>query len=64
MNYRLFLKKGSDQLIVTLYSLPIYPSVHNQLIRTFFEAWTLYGLKQKKKCNFRRKQIWRDAMNY
>ena len=48
MNYRLFLKKGSDQLIVTLYSLPIYPSVHNQLIRTFFEAWTLYGLKQKK----------------
>ena len=32
------LKNGSNQLIVTLYTLSIYPSVHKQLIRTFFEA--------------------------
>ena len=36
--YRLFLKNGSDQLIVTLYTLFLYPSVHKQLIRTLFEA--------------------------
>ena len=32
--YRLSLEKDSDQLIVALYTLSIYPSVHNQLIRT------------------------------
>ena len=32
------LEKGSDMLSLTLYTLSIYPSVHNQLIRTLFEA--------------------------
>ena len=27
-----------DQLILTLYTLSIYPSLHNQLIRTLFEG--------------------------
>ena len=36
------LEKGSDHLIVTLYTLAIYPSVHNLLIRTFFEARPLF----------------------
>ena len=36
--YRLSLENGSDQLIVTLYTLSIYTSVHKQLIRTIFEA--------------------------
>ena len=31
-------EKGSDQLIVTLLTLSIHPFVHNQLIRTLFEA--------------------------
>ena len=34
--------KGSDQLIVTLYTLPSYPFIHNQLIRTLFEAFLLF----------------------
>ena len=29
---------GSDQLIVTLFTLSVYPSVHNQLIRTIFKG--------------------------
>ena len=38
--YNVCLEKGSDQLIGTLsiYILSNYPFVHNQLIRTFFEA--------------------------
>ena len=39
--YIVWLKKGterSDQLFVTLYTLYIYPTIHNQLIRTLFEA--------------------------
>ena len=39
--YNVCLKKGLGQLIVHyihMYLLSIYPSVHNQLIRTFFEA--------------------------
>ena len=31
-------EKGSDQLIVTLYTLSLYPSVHNQLIRPLYES--------------------------
>ena len=38
MCYRPSLEKGSDQLIVTLYTLSTYPSVKNQLILTLFEA--------------------------
>ena len=34
MRYRPSREKGSDQLILTLYTLSIYPTVHNQLIRT------------------------------
>ena len=30
--------KWLDELIVTLYKLNIYPSVHKQLIRTFFRG--------------------------
>ena len=37
-SYNVCLETGSDQLIVTLYALSIYPSVHNQLIRTLSEA--------------------------
>ena len=36
--YNVCHEKGSDQLIVPLYTLSIYLSVHNQLIRTLFEA--------------------------
>ena len=36
--YRLYLENGLDQLIVTLYKLSIYPSVHKQLIRTLLKA--------------------------
>ena len=36
------LKSGSNQLIVTLYILSIYPSVHNQQIRTIFEGRYVY----------------------
>ena len=32
------LRNGSDQLIVTLYTLSIHTSVHKQLTRTLFEA--------------------------
>ena len=35
--YQPSLEKGLDQLIVTLYTLSIYPSVHKQLIWTLFE---------------------------
>ena len=41
VSYRPSLKKGSNQLIVTLYTLTIYSSVHKQLIRFIFEARTL-----------------------
>ena len=36
--YSLCLEKNLDHLIVTLYTLSIYPSVLNQLIRTLFNA--------------------------
>ena len=36
--HRLCLGNGSGQPIVTLYTLSIYPSVNNQLIRTIFAA--------------------------
>ena len=29
---------GSDQLILTLFTLSVYPSVHNQLIQTIFKG--------------------------
>ena len=38
ITYRPYLKNSSDQLIVTLYILSIYISVHNQLIGTIFEV--------------------------
>ena len=38
VSYRPSLENVSGQLIVTLYTISIYPSVHNQLIRTLFEA--------------------------
>ena len=38
MYFRLSLERGLDQLIVTLYKLSIYPSVHNKLIRIILEA--------------------------
>ena len=38
ISYRPSLENGSGQLIVTLYTISIYHSVHNQLIRTLFEA--------------------------
>ena len=44
------LKNDADQLIVTLHTLSIYPSVHNQRIRTIFEAHivcTLYYIEQR-----------------
>ena len=37
-SYRPSLEKGSGQLIVTLYTLSIYPSVHNQLIQTLYKT--------------------------
>ena len=42
-------EKGSDQLIVKLYALSIYPSVHNQLICTHFEAHCIDKLGSKNK---------------
>ena len=36
--YRPSLEKRSHQLIVTLYTISMNPSVHNQLMRTFFEG--------------------------
>ena len=38
LRHRPSLENGLNQLIVTLYTLSIYPSVHKQLIRTLFEA--------------------------
>ena len=38
ISYRPSLENGSGQLIVTLYTICIYHSVHNQLIRILFEA--------------------------
>ena len=40
------LKSGSNQLIVTPYILSIYPSVHNQQIRTIFEGRQVYECEQ------------------
>ena len=36
------IEKGLDKLIVTQNILSIYPSVHNQLIRTLFEVNIVY----------------------
>ena len=38
ISYLPYLKNGSNQLIVTQYTLSIYPSLHNQPIRTLFKA--------------------------
>ena len=40
--YRPFIENGSDQLIVTLYTLFIYPSVHIQLFQTIFGGRPVY----------------------
>ena len=42
--YRLSPQKGSDQLIVTLYTLSMYLCVHKQLIRTLFVAHIAFFL--------------------
>ena len=42
------LEKGFAQLTVTLYTLSNYPSVHNQLIRTLFEAWPVVKEEEKR----------------
>ena len=47
--YRSSLENGSDQLIVTLDTLSIYPSVHKQLIRTLFVARIVQYSKWTKK---------------
>ena len=39
-------KKKKNQLYVTFYTLSIYTSVHNQLIRTIFEVHILCKLLQ------------------
>ena len=36
--YNVCLEKGSNKLVVTIYTLFIHRSVHNQRIRTLFEA--------------------------
>ena len=41
-SYSVCLEKGSNQLFVTLYILPIDPSVHKQLLRTLFEAHIVF----------------------
>ena len=38
ISYLAYLKNGSNQLIVTQYTLSIYPSLHYQLIWTLFKA--------------------------
>ena len=45
-NYRPSLERGLDQLIMTLYTISIYASVHNQVIRNLFEARPLVHLLQ------------------
>ena len=61
--YNVCLKKGSDQwdqLIVTLYTLAIYPSVHKQLFRSFrtlFEAHIVHKRKPKRSWNYLVKQM-------
>ena len=37
-------KEGSDQFLVKINTLSIVPSLHNQLIRTFFEAFIEYNI--------------------
>ena len=41
--YRPSLENGFDQLIVTLYTLSIYPSVYKKLIQTIFVARIVVG---------------------
>ena len=41
------LEKGSDQLIVTLFTLSIYPSANNLLIQTLLEAHTVVDKMSK-----------------
>ena len=45
--YRPSLGKGSEQLIVTLCTQSIYPSVQKQIIGTLFEAHLVYLLKKE-----------------
>ena len=45
--YNVCLENGWDQLVVTLYTLFIYPSVHKQLNRTLFEAHNVPLASQK-----------------
>ena len=47
----LFLERVSDQLIVTLYTLSIYPFVHKQLIRTIFKAHIVENIIWKLSVN-------------
>ena len=41
--YRSSLENGFDLLIVTLYTLSLYPSVHKKLIQTIFVAHIVVG---------------------
>ena len=50
--YQPSLEKGSDQLTVTLYSLSICPSVHNQLILILFGGRPVCFMVLAKKVEF------------
>ena len=65
--YRPSLEKGSNQLIVTLYTLTIYLFVYNQLIRTLFKARIVVTVKIYKQkstlFDFEGKSIMNSSMS-
>ena len=58
LNYTPSLKKRSHQLIVTLYTLPIYLSLHNKLVRTLFEGRPVYYSVIFQIIPLKRQNIW------
>ena len=46
--YNVCLEKGSDQLIVTLYTLSFYPSVHKQLNQTLLRLNLLNAINDSR----------------
>ena len=44
------LQNGPDQLIVTQYTLSIYPSIHKKLIRTIFDTHIVFNNAPLQSC--------------
>ena len=62
--YRPSLENGFDLLIVTLYTLSIYPSVHKKLIQTIFVEHIVVGtwLLWKRRVHPDRKSVVRERV--